>query len=174
MDRQILWNTITNSEFGRWTGGDFNGDQRVDDEDYNSLRENAVDIMFCDKGIRTDENLVQFDGACDATDIDRAIQAVASNEYAIELDENLDGRLDAEDRLILLDGVLSGDVDLNGTVDFTDFLVLSSNFGQSGGWNDGDSDGTGEVNFADFLALSSNFGRTVSREGSPFLNRTAG
>ena len=51
--------------------------------------------------------------------------------------------------------------DANGDcfVDFADFLILSSNFGQSGkSLVDGDFDGSGTVDFADFLILSSNFG----------------
>ncbi len=56
-----------------------------------------------------------------------------------------------------------GDVDLNGDVDFVDFLVLSENFGQVGTWWQGDFDGNGTVQFPDFLALSSNFGRDIDR-----------
>ncbi len=52
-----------------------------------------------------------------------------------------------------------GDLDLDGTVAFADFLVLSSNFGSAGGgYADGDIDLDGTVAFADFLALSQNFG----------------
>jgi hypothetical protein len=56
--------------------------------------------------------------------------------------------------------VLGGDVNLNGTVDFSDFQILSSNFSGSGIWTGGDLDGTGTVNFSDFQILSSNFGAT--------------
>ena len=51
-----------------------------------------------------------------------------------------------------------GDADLDGEVEFDDFLVLSDNFGHSGGWGQGDFDGNGEIDFSDFLALSANFG----------------
>ena len=54
-----------------------------------------------------------------------------------------------------------GDLDDSGDVAFADFLILSSNFGQSGRLADGDLDCTGEVAFADFLILSQNFGKTV-------------
>jgi len=55
----------------------------------------------------------------------------------------------------------AGDLDLDGTVAFADFLVLSSNFGSAGGgYAAGDIDLDGTVAFADFLALSANFGKT--------------
>ena len=53
-----------------------------------------------------------------------------------------------------------GDIDGNGTVEFSDFLVVSENFGQEGGYLDGDIDGNGRIEFADFLVLSTNFGQT--------------
>ena len=57
-------------------------------------------------------------------------------------------------------GLLEGDADANGMVDFSDFLVLSQNFGGSGDYSDGDFNCDGEINFSDFLVLSSNFGET--------------
>lgn len=52
-----------------------------------------------------------------------------------------------------------GDVDENGLVEFSDFLILSNNFGrENASWSDGDFDGDGSVLFADFLALAANFG----------------
>ena len=53
-----------------------------------------------------------------------------------------------------------GDTDLNGVVNFADFLSLSGNFGQASGatWGMGNFDNDGGVNFSDFLALSGNFG----------------
>lgn len=55
--------------------------------------------------------------------------------------------------------ILAGDFDLNGSVDFPDFLVLSSTFGQAvDSYAQGDTNLDGVVNFSDFLNLSSNFG----------------
>ena len=52
-----------------------------------------------------------------------------------------------------------GDLDLDGDVDFADFLALSANFGRTDAvWTDGDLDHSGTVAFADFLILSQNFG----------------
>jgi hypothetical protein len=52
-----------------------------------------------------------------------------------------------------------GDADLNGTVDFPDFVSLANHFGQAGGWGDGDFDLSGDVQFPDFVILANNFGK---------------
>lgn len=72
---------------------------------------------------------------------------------------------DAElgNRLLSATNSIAGDVDGNAMVDFADFLILSSNFGQQGLFADGDLDFDGTVQFPDFLILSSNFGQS---EGS--------
>ena len=57
---------------------------------------------------------------------------------------------------------LLGDTNLDGSVEFSDFLQLSDNFGESGSWLDGDFDGDGAVAFSDFLGLSANFGESVA------------
>ena len=57
---------------------------------------------------------------------------------------------------------LLGDVNLDGTVSFPDFLELARGFGEQGTWVDGDFDGDGEVAFPDFLALAGNFGESAS------------
>ena len=53
---------------------------------------------------------------------------------------------------------LEGDANLDGKVDFADFLSLSSNFGEPGTRSDGDFTGDGYVGFQDFLKLTANFG----------------
>jgi hypothetical protein len=53
---------------------------------------------------------------------------------------------------------IPGDTNLDGQVDFEDFLNLSANFGGRGSWSEGDSDGSGMIDFADFITLASNFG----------------
>ena len=51
-----------------------------------------------------------------------------------------------------------GDADLDGRVDFGDFLTLSASFSSTDAvWETGDFDGDGEVAFADFLWLAANF-----------------
>jgi len=92
------------------------------------------------------------------------------------LDFNNDGLVDASDAPLLcaaignadvsqtlLDaGYSNGDFDLNGTVEFADFLTLSANFGSDGHFGQGNADCTNGIEFADFLVLSSNFGKTGS------------
>ena len=64
----------------------------------------------------------------------------------------------------ILDGVVTmlaspGDANLDGSVNFSDYLVLESNFGNAGGWTNGDFNGNGMVDFSDYLALEANFGQ---------------
>jgi len=58
--------------------------------------------------------------------------------------------------------VLPGDANDDGTANFSDYLVISQNFGTAAGatWEMGDSNFDGAVNFSDYLALSQNFGGT--------------
>ncbi len=57
----------------------------------------------------------------------------------------------------------SADLDSNGFVGFSDFLILSTNFGRTVEVGTvGDLDENGRVEFADFLLLSAAFGRPVA------------
>ena len=56
-------------------------------------------------------------------------------------------------------GLLRGDADGNGQVEFADFLVLSAHFAGEGAYTQGDFDKDGLVQFSDFLILSQNFGQ---------------
>ena len=58
-------------------------------------------------------------------------------------------------------GQVSADLDQDGLVGFSDFLVLSANFGRFANANDGDLDGSGRVTFVDFLLLSQQFGELI-------------
>lgn len=90
---------------------------------------------------------------------------------AIDGDCNGDGVVDASDLDCICDSDFSevleelnsviGDIDLDGTVGFSDFLVLSANFGTVGGYAQGDLDCNGDVAFSDFLILSSDFGNSA-------------
>lgn len=58
---------------------------------------------------------------------------------------------------------LLGDFDGDGTVAFSDFLTLSTNFGsETDSYADGDANCDGSVSFADFLTLSDNFGESLA------------
>jgi hypothetical protein len=88
-------------------------------------------------------------------------EALAGNHSAV-FDLNEDQFVNQQDRQTWVEdlvGTRFGDADLNGVVQFSDFLALSSNFSQRGGWAEGDFDGSGGIQFPDFLLLSANFGR---------------
>ena len=68
---------------------------------------------------------------------------------------------------IVCDPNTGGDIDGDGSVGFSDFLILSSNFGTDvASHEQGDLDCGGSVEFADFLVLSNAFGTTVGAEAS--------
>ena len=58
-------------------------------------------------------------------------------------------------------GTLPGDADLDGQVDFSDFILLAQYFEQPVGWAGGDFDGDGFAGFKDFLIIARNFGETA-------------
>lgn len=71
------------------------------------------------------------------------------------------------------DPTTGGDLDGNGTFEFADFLIISSNFGQEvDSHREGDIDCNGKVEFADFLQFSTNFGleRGLSAQPVPEPN----
>ena len=61
-----------------------------------------------------------------------------------------------------------GDLDGDGLVQFSDFLILSANFGTEVSSHElGDINCDGSVDFPDFLTLSANFGSEVSPQAVP-------
>ncbi|MDB5171573.1 MAG: hypothetical protein JWN51_346 [Phycisphaerales bacterium] len=63
--------------------------------------------------------------------------------------------------LIAQGKLVSGDANFDGKVDFSDFVALSTHFGQvDPHWSDGNFLGDPTINFADFVALSTHFGAT--------------
>lgn len=62
--------------------------------------------------------------------------------------------------------LLVGDTDLDGDVDFLDYLGAKGSFGTmaGAGWYDGDTDADGDVDFYDYLAVKGNFGLPGSAE----------
>lgn len=67
-------------------------------------------------------------------------------------------------------GLTRGDIDGDGNVAFSDFLILSNNFTQTGNYTDGDLDLDGEVQFGDFLILAQNFAGDVQQASVPEPN----
>ncbi len=97
----------------------------------------------------------------DAEDIDRifAEAATEQNDRKFDLDGN--SVVNRDDAIFMIEAVLEtkpGDADLDGDIDFRDFLELVSNFGNEGGWADGDFNGDGMVNFEDFTILANSYG----------------
>ena len=63
--------------------------------------------------------------------------------------------------------IVPGDFDLNGAVEFADFLILSGSFGLPvDSYADGDINVNGTVEFDDFLAFSANFGQSSAAVAS--------
>ena len=114
-------------------------------------------------------------------DLDLLTRRLQDNEFIgwqFEMfDLNGDAAIDANDLRFWVEDLKQtsfGDANLDGEVNFPDFLALSANFGGSGGWSQGDFDIDGAVLFADFLVLSSNFGlggevAPVPEPNSPML-----
>lgn len=106
-----------------------------------------------------------FNGDDEVTtaDIDLLFEAVGENSADTQFDLNEDGTVSTEDVDFLIGDLLRtlrGDTNLDGAVDFADFLVLSENFGKTvDGYANGDFDSDGMANFTDFLFLSGNFGK---------------
>ena len=101
------------------------------------------------------------DGELNAPDLNLLGVALRDGIYVGEYDLTEDAKLNLDDRdaWLRLKGALPGDTDLNGKVNFADFLVLSANFGSHNAtWEMGDSNLDGEVEFGDFLELSANYG----------------
>ena len=121
--------------------GDFDRDGTITESDLK---------LFADRS--REDALIEFDRHRDARPFD------FSNNI---MDLNNDNFLNDVDRQLWLKHVAStttGDSDLDGDVDFQDFLSLANNFGRSpSSWSQGDFDGNDETNFRDFLALASNF-----------------
>ena len=97
-------------------------------------------------------------------------------EVAVAGDDcNGDGTVDVLDAdctadiesFLTANGLIAGDLDGNGSVEFADFLRLSGNFGQSATYTQGDIDKNGTVEFGDFLTLSTNFGQTSETSAVP-------
>ena len=91
-------------------------------------------------------------------------------------DCNVDGVVDANDLdcgcstgidiVRMAANIPDGDVDGDGVVSVRDFLALSRNFNQEGGYRDGDLNCDGFVTVRDFLTLSRNFGTSSASASS--------
>ena len=92
--------------------------------------------------------------------LSEAIRMPPPNDDSFDL--NRDGVIDSDDLDFLVEDIIgtkAGDTELDGRVDFADFLQFAANFGdEAATWSEGDFNGDGKVNFQDFIILASNFG----------------
>jgi len=127
-----------------------------------------------DRLLDLDELIISYGGEPDDGLIDDSEDDFVDDNFTDETDDIQDPIDDEshnednvdEDPIDELDDfdheLLYGDIDADGIVEFDDFLVFSSNFGDIGElfFYDGDFNGDGEVGFDDFLGLSGNFGQS--------------
>ena len=111
------------------------------------------------------------DGQLTPNDIDLLSAEMLANSGDAKFDIDADGVVDSLDRQLWVEdeayaNTFLGDTNIDGEVNFTDFLALSLSFGGNGGWGEGDFDGNGRVEFPDFLALSANFGQSATTTAS--------
>ena len=116
------------------------------------------------------------DGKIDTEDIDSLVQEIQAGTNGSTFDLSGDGAVDNSDLTLWLrvaadengfaSAYLPGDANLDGSVQFDDFLALSAGFGGPGrDWSQGNFNADEEIDFADFLTLSSNFGLAVPERG---------
>lgn len=91
-------------------------------------------------------------------------QQIAGQQYAVLLHSTTGGR-GSYQLEVRVDGEsqVNADFDEDGRVGFSDFLILSANFGKSvdAVLQDGNADGDADVDFEDFLILSGDFGSEI-------------
>lgn len=107
------------------------------------------------------------DGDVDVLDVELLRLAVrdAGDDRRLDLDE--DGTISELDLDVLVEGILDtrrGDANLDGLVEFGDFLALAGAFGKTEAvWSDGDFNNDLVVDFDDFLSLAASFGYQRTR-----------
>ena len=150
--------------------GEGNSLEIVDANESNTLQLNSAALWQASLSIggtpgefSTANVLGDLNGDQQATtdDVDLLYAVIANNDSASIYDLNGDGAVNNADADFLIEdiiGILRGDTDSDGDVDFADFLALSANFGLQSNWRGGNFDGDETVTFADFLLLSAVFG----------------
>ena len=131
----------------------------IENDQFTEALNDFNELLLTNGGVLGDFDL---DGSLTATDIDMLSAEVLAGNNTASFDINDDQLVNQLDRTKWVEelaGTFYGDTNLNGRVQFADFLTLSGAFGGPGGWSQGDSDGNGQIQFADFLSLSGNFGK---------------
>lgn len=112
--------------------GDITGDFVVNEDDIDAL----VRSIRNDSDLDVDIHDLNEDGEINDADIDYLVRDILGTDY--------------------------GDANLDGRVDFADFLILASALNEPGGWAHGNFNGGG-VDHVDFEILSNNFGFVATR-----------
>ena len=130
----------------------------ADPTNYNTLRLMLVETATSDGDFNNDDQL-------NATDIDLLYAAIGTATGTDEMDLNGDSLVDSLDVTELVEnriGTRFGDINLDGSVNLTDFNVMAATFDSLGenagnGWNRGNFDGDTDIDLTDFNSLASNF-----------------
>jgi hypothetical protein len=169
-------------QFTRLRDGDrfwYEDDSAFTFEDLAALRATRLsDIIRRNTGITNLQDNVFFapalgdingSGKFDSADIDLLGSEVAGGRHHHQLDLTGDHQLGSADvdRFLTLAGSWRGDADLNGSVEFSDYVVLADHFSQPGAWSQGDFDTNGVVEFPDFVILANNFGQSSATAAVP-------
>jgi hypothetical protein len=112
---------------------------------------------------------IDADLALTAADIDALYAHVRSPRPPSNYDltgDRITNQADVDELVSRLFGTFYGDTDVDGDVDFIDFLTLANNYGMPNmSWSAGSFDGDGDVDFSDFAALASSFGNSAISSG---------
>ena len=84
-----------------------------------------------------------IDCVVDANDIDVLVAEIIANSTDQLFDLNADGLVDIRDHSTMILDVIQtsfADANLDGAVDFSDFLIVARSFGEAGGWASGRSE----------------------------------
>jgi len=100
-------------------------------------------------------------GLLNLADVDGLFDRFGGDDFWYDLSG--DQAIDMADTDILIRSFMNteyGDTDLDGDVDFDDYLALAGNFGSAGpfSYSNGDLDGDDDVDFADYQVLESFYG----------------
>lgn len=113
---------------------------------------------------------VNQDGILNGSDLDELCGAVGSSDARLDFNADNQVSLGDAETWLAANFTSRGDANLDGNVDFADFLVLTSSFPTNDDdslWTEGDFNCDANVNFSDFLVLTANFGsieRTLSAD----------
>jgi len=95
----------------------------------------------------------------DAHDINTLRSRFGTSDMYADLDDS--GTVDQADLDKLIRDIIGteyGDINLDGQVDESDYVVYALNYGQAGGWAAGDLNGDGMVTGADYTIYGANYG----------------